>query len=53
MYIVKLTEYLKKTKSNEKMLSLFIDFKSAYNTINKKKLFEILKRLEIYEDDEL
>jgi hypothetical protein len=32
---------------------VFIDFKSAYNAINKKNLFEILKRLEIYEDDEL
>jgi len=35
------------------MICVFIDFKSAYNTIIKKKLFEILEKLKIYTKDEL
>jgi len=35
------------------MVCVFIDFKSAYNTIIKEKLFKRIKELKIYEDDEL
>lgn len=35
------------------MLCVFIDLKSAYNTIKKNLLFEILKKKKIYEDIEI
>jgi len=34
------------------MICIFIDFKSAYNTIIKSKLFEILEKKNIYDRDE-
>ena len=35
------------------MVCVFIDFKSAYNTIKKTKLFEILRKLNFYEEQEI
>lgn len=35
------------------MCAIFIDLKSAYNTINRKVLWEILKRKNIFSTDEL
>jgi hypothetical protein len=40
--------FLRNTKNSEKKLCEFIYFKNNYYTINKKKLFELLKILKIY-----
>ena len=48
-----LFEKMRDLKAKDKINSVFIDFKSAYNTINRNKLFEILKKKEIFSDDEL
>ena len=34
------------------MSILYVDLKSAYNTINRKKLFEIIRRKNILNDQE-
>lgn len=43
MNIKQLLQELQKYKSKDKMVCVFIDFKSAYNTIKKERLFEILR----------
>ena len=47
-----LEEIQKKTaKSNERVI--FIDFSSAYNTINKNILFDIIEKAKIFSENEL
>jgi len=44
---------MNKFKKKDKMILLFIDFRSAYNTINRLRLYEILRRNNILEDQEI
>jgi hypothetical protein len=46
-------EYPRRTKSSVKKILIFINFKTSIILSIKKKLFEILKRLELCQDDEL
>lgn len=50
MNILELILELKKFKSKDKMVCVFIDFKSAYNTVIKQKLFDILRNKQIYDE---
>lgn len=42
MNIKMLIEVIKKSKKSQKKCLIFIDFKSAYNTVNRKKLYKIM-----------
>ena len=44
---------IKKYKSKDQMVCVFIDFKSAYKTILKDKLFKILEDKNIYSKEEI
>ena len=48
-----LLEKLRESKKKDGMCCLFIDFKSAYNTINRQKLYELLIRKGILELNEV
>jgi hypothetical protein len=53
MNIYELIKEIKKYKSKDKMACVFIDFKSAYNTISKNKLYQILNNKAILNEDEI
>jgi hypothetical protein len=44
MNIQELIKKISSYRSKDRMVCVFIDFKSAYNTILKDKLFQILKK---------
>ena len=44
---------MNKFKKKDGMILLFIDFRSAYNTINRLRLYEILRRNNILENREI
>lgn len=48
-----LIERIIQSKKKEGECTLFIDFKSAYNTINRKLLYKILREKQILEEDEV
>jgi hypothetical protein len=48
-----LIEQLKEAKKKDKKCCLFIDYKSAYNTINKDKLYQILEERNILDPEEI
>ncbi|KAL4485087.1 hypothetical protein ABPG72_014607 [Tetrahymena utriculariae] len=50
--ILQLAEKLQQTKAQENLSLLFIDFSSAYNTINRNLLFEYIHNLKIFDNDE-
>jgi hypothetical protein len=52
-YKCHIIEYPRRTKSSVKKILIFINFKTSIILSIKKKLFEILKRLELCQDDEL
>jgi hypothetical protein len=52
-YKCHMIEYPRRTKSSVKKKWIFINFKTSIILSIKKKLFEILKRLELCQDDEL
>jgi hypothetical protein len=50
--IVKLLERMKELKKGKKHCLLFVDYKSAYNTIDREKLYEILRTRNIMKEEE-
>jgi hypothetical protein len=48
-----LTEKLRGTKKRSGECCVFIDYKSAYNTVNRKLLYQIMKRKKILSDEEI
>ena len=48
-----LTKKIRSYYKRENMTIIFIDLKSAYNTVNRKKLYEIMKKKEILLDTEV
>ena len=42
-----------KYKRKDKMCVFYIDLKSAYNTVNRSKLFEIMKKNKILDKEEI
>jgi len=48
-----LIEEIKKHKRSEQQCIIFIDFKSAYNTVNRERLFQIVQNLTIFSNDEI
>ncbi len=51
--ILLLTEWLSNTTKREGECRLFLDYKSAYNTVNLKQLYSIMKRKKILIDDKV
>ena len=51
--IIDLIMEIKKYKKKDEMSVVYIDLKSAYNTINRKKLFEIIENKKILEKSEI
>ena len=46
-------EKIRDTKKSEGMCTIFIDYKSAYNTVNRSKLWEIVSTLNIFDPNEI
>ncbi len=51
--ILLLTERLRNKRKREGECCLFLDYKSAYNTVNRKQLCSIMKRKKILSDNEI
>ena len=51
--ILLLVERLRATKKRQGECCLFIDYKSAYNTVNRSRLYRILKDKNILTHDEV
>jgi hypothetical protein len=50
--LLMLTEKLRKMKKRESECCFFTDHKSAYNSVNRKRLYSIMKRKRILAEDE-
>jgi len=51
--IRKLIREIKRYRKNDKMIVIFIDYKSAYNTVNRQILYKRIKDKKILDEDEL
>ena len=52
MNILSLLEEMKQYKAKDQMAALFVDLKSAYNTVNRKTLFSFIQKEEILNQSE-
>ena len=52
MNILSLIEEMKQYKAKDQMVALFVDLKSAYNTVNRKTLFSFIQKEEILNQSE-
>ena len=52
MNILSLIEEMKQFKAKDQMAALFVDLKSAYNTVNRKTLFSLIQKEEILNQSE-
>ena len=48
-----LIDFFLNTKRNDGLCAIFIDFKSAYNTVPRERIFKLLKDKNILEHDEV
>ena len=53
MNILSLLEEMKQYKAKDQMVALFVDLKSAYNTVNRKTLFSFIRKEEIINQSNL
>ncbi|CAD8115257.1 unnamed protein product [Paramecium sonneborni] len=51
--ILAICDIFKKTKAAQKLIMLFIDFSSAYNTVNREKLYQLLENNNVLEQNEV
>ena len=52
MNILSLIKDVKQYKAKDQMVALFVDLKSAYNTVNRKTLFSFIRKEEILNQSE-
>ena len=52
MNILSLIKEMKQFKAKDQMVALFVDLKSAYNTVNRKTLFSFIQKEEIFNQSE-
>ena len=52
MNILSLIEEMQQYKTKEQIAALFVDLKSAYNTVNRKTLFSFIQKEEILNQSE-
>ena len=52
MNILSLIEEMKQCKAKYQMAALYVDLKSAYNTVNRKTMFSIIQKEEILNQSE-
>ena len=52
MNILSFIKKMKQCKAKDQMAALFVDLKSAYNTVNRKTLFSFIKKEEIFNQSE-